>query len=253
MTTHLVIPDGHAKPSEDLERFDLLNRFIKDLKPDVIINIGDAADMYSLNTFDKGKGSFNGASYEADINCAVDSFDRTFRGLGYKPRKVFCVGNHEYRITRVLEQSPELAGDKHGVSMGHLQLNHFFDDVVDYEGAAPGTISVDGVNYAHYHTSGAMGKAIGGENHARSLLLKGHMSSTCGHSHFLDYSTHVDGAGKRLHGLVCGSFKGPKNDAYAGTSARNYWRGVCVKRKVTNGGYDLQMVSLAQLEELYRK
>ena len=252
MTTHLVIPDGHAKPSEDLGRFDLLNKFIKDLKPDVVINIGDAADMHSLNTFDKGKGSFHGASYEADIKCTVESFDRTFHKTSKNMRKVFCVGNHEFRITRVLEQSPELAGETHGVSMKHLQLEKYFNDVVDYEGAAAGTIAIDGINYAHFHTSGAMGRPISGDNHARSLLLKGHMSATCGHSHFLDHSTHVDGAGRRLHGLVAGSFKGPKNDAYAGTSARNYWRGVCVKRMVNNGDYDLQMVSLAQLEELYK-
>lgn len=252
MTTHLVIPDGHAKPSEDLGRFYLLNKFIKDLKPDVVVNIGDAADMHSLNTFDKGKGSFHGASYEADINCTVESFDRTFHKTPKNIRKVFCVGNHEFRITRVLDQSPELAGETHGVSMKHLQLDKYFTDVVDYEGAAAGTINIDGINYAHFHTSGAMGRPISGDNHARSLLLKGHMSATCGHSHFLDYSTHVDGAGRRLHGLVAGSFKGPKNDAYAGTSARNYWRGVCVKRMVSNGSYDLQMVSLAQLDALYK-
>ena len=253
MTTHLVIPDGHAKPTEDLSRFDLLNKFIKQLKPDTIINIGDAADMHSLNSFDKGKGSFHGASYEADINVAVESFDRTFHKIGYKPRKVFCTGNHEHRISRVIDQSPEMEGVKHGVSMGHLQLDKYFNDVVEYEGAAAGTIVIDGINYAHFHTSGAMGRPISGDNHARSLLLKGHISATCGHSHFLDYSTHVDGAGRRLHGLVAGSFKGKKNDAYAGTSARNYWRGVCVKRQVSEGSYDLQMVSLAQLEELYGK
>ena len=253
MTTHLVIPDGHAKPTEDLYRFDLLNKFIKDLKPEVIINIGDAGDMHSLNSFDKGKGSFHGASYEADINCTVESFDKTFHKIGYKPRKIFCVGNHEFRISRAVEQAPEMEGDKFGISMKHLQLDHYFSDVVDYEGAAAGTINVDGINYAHFHTSGAMGKPIGGDNHARSLLLKGHMSATCGHSHFLDYSTHVDGQGKRLHGLVAGSFKGKKNDAYAGTSARNYWRGVAVKRLVSDGQYDLQMVSMKQLEALYKK
>jgi hypothetical protein len=251
-TTHLVIPDGHAKPNEYLERFDLLNRFIKDLNPDVVINIGDAADMHSLNSFDKGKGSFHGASYEADIDCTVESFDRTFHKTPQSIRKVFCMGNHEHRITRVLDQSPELAGDKHGVSMGHLQLDNYFDDVVEYEGAAAGTIDIDGIVYAHYLTSGAMGRPISGDNHARTLMLKGHRSSTVGHSHFLDYSTHVDGAGRRLHGLVAGSFKGPKNDAYAGTSARNYWRGVCVKRRVSNGDYDLQMVSMAQLEFMYK-
>ena len=214
MTTHLVIPDGHAKPGEDLSRFDLLNKFIKSLRPEVIINLGDAGDMHSLNSFDKG---FDGTSYEADIDCTIESFDRTLHNIKYKPkRKVFLVGNHEHRITRTVEQSPELAGDKHGVSMKHLQLDKYFSDVVDYEGAAPGTIMLDGINYAHY-------------------------------------STHVDGAGRRLHGLVAGSFKGKKNDAYAGTSARNYWRGVVVKRMVSNGSYDLQMVSMAQLEETYNK
>lgn len=251
MTTHLIIPDGHAKPSEDLRRFDLLNKLIKSIRPEVIVNIGDAGDMHSLNSFDKG---FDGTSYEADIDCTVESIDRTFHNIKYKPkRKVFCVGNHEHRITRTIEQSPELAGDKHGVSMKHLQLDKYFTDVVHYEGAAPGTIMIDGVNYAHYHTSGAMGRPISGDNHARSLLLKGHISSTCGHSHFLDYSTHVDGAGRRIHGLVAGSFKGHKNDAYAGTSARNYWRGICVKRLVKGGSYDLQLISMAQLEETYGK
>ena len=252
MTTHLVIPDGHAKPSEDLGRFDLLNKFIKDLKPDVVVNIGDAADMHSLNTFDKGKGSFHGASYEADINCTVESFDRTFHKTPKNIRKVFCTGNHEHRITRVLDQSPELAGDKHGVSMNHLQLDNYFDDVVPYEGAAAGTIVVDGISYSHYLTSGAMGRPISGDNHARSLLMKGHMSATVGHSHFFDYSTHVNAAGRRMHGLVAGCFKGKKNDAYAGTSARNYRRGVCVKRMVEDGNYDLQFVSLEQLEQLYK-
>ena len=253
MTVHLVIPDGHAKPSEDLVRFDLLRMLIRHIKPDVIVKIGDAADMHSLNSFDKGKGSFTGASYEADIDIAVESFDRTFHKIGYKPRKVFCVGNHEYRISRAVDQSPELAGDKHGISMKHLQLDKYFDDVVDYEGAAAGTIDIGGVVYAHYLTSGAMGRPISGDNHARSLLVKGHRSATVGHSHFFDYSTHVDSSGKRLMGLVAGSFKGPKNDAYAGTSARNYWRGVCVKRQVADGSYDLQMISLAQLEVAYKK
>tara|TARA_R110000824_G_scaffold44036_1_gene128437 strand:+ start:2390 stop:3151 length:762 start_codon:yes stop_codon:yes gene_type:complete len=250
-TTHLVIPDSHSKPGEDLSRFDLLNKLIRDIKPDVIVNIGDAADMHSLNTFDKGKGSFHGASYELDINAAVESFDRTFHKVRRRARRVFCVGNHEHRISRVLDQSPELSGDKHGVSMGHLQLDKYFDDVVGYEGAAPGTIDISGIVYSHFLTSGAMGKPISGDNHARTLLMKGHRSATVGHSHMLDFSTLVDSSGKRLMGLVSGSFKGPKADAYAGTTARAYWRGICIKRCVGNGSYDLETVSMAQLDALY--
>ncbi|MBS0126892.1 hypothetical protein KB874_22745 [Aestuariicoccus sp. KMU-90] len=138
-----------------------------------------------------------------------------------------------------------------GISFDDLSLEDYYTDVVDYEGSAPGTIEIDGVIYAHYLTAGAMGRPISGDNHARNLLMKGHRSATVGHSHFLDYSTHVDASGRRLHGLVAGCHKSNKADAYAGTSARNYWRGVAIKRNVQDGNYDLHLVSAQELERIY--
>ena len=37
----LVIPDGHAHPDYDNDRFDYLGRFILDQRPDTIVCIGD--------------------------------------------------------------------------------------------------------------------------------------------------------------------------------------------------------------------
>jgi hypothetical protein len=56
--TYLVVPDQHAHPDHNNDRADYLGKFIKDLKPHVVVNIGDAADLASLSTFDKGKHSF---------------------------------------------------------------------------------------------------------------------------------------------------------------------------------------------------
>ena len=44
--THLVIGDSHAKPGINNDRYTWAGRLAVDLKPDVIIDIGDWADMW---------------------------------------------------------------------------------------------------------------------------------------------------------------------------------------------------------------
>ena len=48
MKKHLVIPDCQVKSDVPLENLEWIGRYIVDKKPDVIINIGDFADMPSL-------------------------------------------------------------------------------------------------------------------------------------------------------------------------------------------------------------
>jgi 3',5'-cyclic AMP phosphodiesterase CpdA len=52
---HLIIPDQHAHPEYLNKRADYVGQLIKDLKPDVVINLGDAADIASWS-FKKGCG-----------------------------------------------------------------------------------------------------------------------------------------------------------------------------------------------------
>ncbi len=45
MTTHCVIPDTQIRPGDDLEFLSCIGRFLVKKQPDVIIQIGDWADM----------------------------------------------------------------------------------------------------------------------------------------------------------------------------------------------------------------
>ena len=45
---HLIIGDSHAHPDFNNERFTWLGKLIHDSRPDVVVNIGDMADMASL-------------------------------------------------------------------------------------------------------------------------------------------------------------------------------------------------------------
>ena len=69
----LVIPDAHAHPNYDNERFSWAGNLIAEEKPDTIICLGDLADFPSLSGWDKGTASFQGRRYKADCDAAVDA------------------------------------------------------------------------------------------------------------------------------------------------------------------------------------
>ena len=48
----LVFSCAHTAPEVSNERFDWLGHYIADVKPDMVIDLGDGADMCSLNSFD---------------------------------------------------------------------------------------------------------------------------------------------------------------------------------------------------------
>ena len=251
MTIHLVIPDQHAHPQHNNDRADYLSKLIIDLRPDVVINIGDAADMPSLSSYDKGKRSFHGRTYRADINAHLDFQDRLWGPVKKRKRKlpsrIFCIGNHEQRIEKALDLSPELAGS---IGIEDLNLREWYDTIVPYEGGTPGTISIDNVRYAHYFVSGLMGRPIGGEHPGYSILSKGFGSATCGHSHLFDISVRTNIDGQKILGCTAGVYQDYDSD-WAGVCNRLWSRGVLVKRNVSNGTYDPQWISLEALKKEY--
>lgn len=254
MKTHLVIPDQHAHPSANNRRADWLGKLILDIKPDVVVNIGDAADLASMGDYEKGKATFIGASYSKDIEAHRDFQDRMWapmrKAKKKRPYSVFCIGNHEHRIERALNISPELAGERFGISMKDLALEDYYHEVIPYSGGTPGIKEIDGVLYAHYTVSGLMGRPIGGEHHAYSLLAKNLQSTTVGHSHQFDFSVRSTVAGKKMMGLVCGVYQ-DYDSKWAGNVNRLWSSGVVVKRQVENGTYDHQWISIKALEKEY--
>jgi len=64
---HLVIPDCQVKPGQSVKYLENIGKYIAEKQPEVIVCIGDFADMPSLSSYDVGKKSFEGRTYKADV------------------------------------------------------------------------------------------------------------------------------------------------------------------------------------------
>lgn len=245
--THLIIPDSHAHPDFHNKRYEWLGNLIVDIKPDVVVDIGDWWDMPSLCSYDKGKKSFEGRRYKKDIEAGLDAQDRMMsiikRQKKKLPRFIRTLGNHEHRINKAVDLDPILEGT---IGINDLQSREYGWE--EYPFLHP--VEVDGVTYQHYFTSGIMGRPISGERHAQSLILKQLRSCTQGHSHLFDYCVRSDVRGRKIHGCVVGVFQDYEAD-YAGPANRMWNAGVVVKRGVENGEYDLEHISLKRLKQAY--
>jgi hypothetical protein len=251
---YLIVPDPHAHPDHHNERADWLGKFILDRKPDVVVNMGDTWDLPSLSSFDKGKASFNGANYEKDMDAGLDFQDRMWHPIKHskkkQPRKVFLEGNHEHRLSRVLEYEPHLAGDRYGISYKNFQLDNYYHDVVMYEGGTPGIITLDGISFAHFFVAGLMGRPIGGEHHAASLIAKNYSSCVAAHSHTVDWAVRSGSNGKTIMGLVAGVFQ-DFDSGWAGACNNLWWRGLVYLKNVEDGVYEPEFISMASLKKEY--
>lgn len=250
--THLVYGDAHAHPNFNNDRAEWLGKLIVDIRPDVIVNVGDNADMSSLSSYDKGLRHFYGKNYREDINAHLDFEEKVWtpiKKLKKKlPLRVYCVGNHDYRIERALDKSPELQG---AMSMKDLQLDHFYDEVVPYEGyGSPGLIEVDGIGYAHYVISGVSGKPLSAQHLGFQLLQKRHKSTTVGHQHVMSYDSQPLAQDKFIHGLALPCMTDYPVD-WAGMINGLWNRGVIIKRNVEDGDYDMEYISLKRLKKEY--
>ncbi|MCW4026782.1 MAG: hypothetical protein NWE76_04800, partial [Candidatus Bathyarchaeota archaeon] len=191
--TIMVVPDSHAKPGIPNHRYEWLGRMAVDLKPDYIVNLGDLWDMHSLNSFDKpGSKSFNGASYWKDIDVGLDGMLRfhsqldeynkgTKKDKKYNPELIFCIGNHEHRISKFIEAEPRF---EEIISTKDLRLEELGWEEVPF--LVPKKIL--GCSFSHYFTSGVMGRPISGMHQAASLLTKQFGTCIQGHTHTYDHS-----------------------------------------------------------------
>lgn len=252
--THLVIPDVQVKPGHDFTFLTRLGKYIVDKKPEVIVCIGDFADMPSLSSYDVGKKSFEGRRYKADISAAHEAMDALLSPIHeynskaklghrerYKPRLVLTLGNHEDRITRVVENDPKLEGT---ISLDDLQYDAKGWEV--YPFLQP--VMLDGVLYSHYFTSGVMGRPV---TSARMLVQKKHQSCVQGHVQNWEMYREVRGDGTPCMGLFVGSCY-EHNEDYLGPQGNNYDRGFWMLHEVRgDGSFQPMYVSLEFLKRRY--
>jgi hypothetical protein len=244
--TIMVVPDSHAHPDFSNERYDWLAELILDVKPDVVVDIGDWFDMPSLCSYDKGTKGFEGRRYNKDIEAGVEAQDRIRQRLKKAkkklPRFVRMLGNHENRINRAVNEDAVLDGV---ISMKDLQSKEYGWEEYPFQQ----TVDIGGIDFAHYFTSGIMGRPIGGEHPGYTLLSKRHKSSTQGHAHTYDHAVRTRG-NQHIHGLVVGVYSDYHMD-YAGP-ANQLWRSqIVIKRNVCDGDYDLETINIRRLRDAY--
>lgn len=254
MTKHLFIPDVQAKDGVSLEHLSHIGQYIVDKKPDVIVQIGDFADMPSLSSYDKGKLSFEGRRYKKDIDATKEAMrlllapmkehNEKMRSQGhkmYKPTMILTLGNHEDRIDRAIDNQPELDGL---MSMDDLPYEDW--QVVPY--LKP--ITIDGVMYTHFNPNPMTGKPRGGR--AALQLEKVGVSFVCGHQQLLDVATRFLPCGKQQWGVIAGACY-THDESYKGHVGNKHWRGVIMLHDVEDGSFDPCIISLDYLKGKYGK
>ena len=243
--TILVIADTQAKPTESLEYMLWIGKYIADVKPDVVVHIGDHYDMPSLSSYDKGKASAEGRRFVDDLNAGNKGLEllnlAIHKDPTYNPRKVFCKGNHEHRIDRYVEDNPELIGV---IGTELLPLEAYGWEVHDF--LHP--VEIEDIYFVHYLANPMTGKPYSGT--ASSILKTVGKSFVVGHKQVLDITIRPTIDGRQQIGIINGACY-PFEEKYKGVFGNVHYRGITVLTEVKEGFGCPSFISLDHMKELY--
>jgi hypothetical protein len=249
----LVIPDCQVKPGVPTEHLEWAGKAICEYRPDVIVNIGDFADMPSLSTHDKaGSKYFEGKRYKDDIKAAKEGMAKLLKPLRnlqkiqkeskhkiYKPRMVLTLGNHENRINRAVDNNPMLDGVIGVEDLGYdkdWEVHKFLHPLF-----------INGVGFCHYFPVGIMGRPASSAN---VLVNKLHQSCIAGHQQGKQVAYGKRADGTPICGIIAGSYYLHDED-YMDKMTNAHWRGLVILNEVENGAFDEMFLSMKYLEKKY--
>lgn len=253
MTTILVIPDCQVKTNVPTHHLSWLGQFIIDKRPDVIVQIGDFADMPSLSSYDVGKKAFEGRRYRDDVESVdaalrkllnplryLQDFQKKVKKKIYNPRLVMTLGNHDERINRAVNNDPKLDGV---LSISDLQYEEFGWEVYPFLDV----VSINGIAFSHYFPTGSAGRPA---STANAQLTKQHQSCIAGHQQGLQIATGKRADGTLLTSVIAGSCY-LHDEEYLGKQGNNHWRGALMLHNCENGSFDLNLLPMKYLKEKY--
>lgn len=257
MTRTLVIPDAHVAPDQDLYRFGVLGCCIESLRPDNIVVLGDFVSLDSLSHWDQDKPLImENRRYHRDIEAGLDALELMTRPMKtlqekqrrnkekiYRPRMVWCHGNHENRLERYLEKIPELHGQ---LSIeADLELAHFgFTEIVPYKEFA----EIEGSWFTHAVMNGAGAPAQGkyavfraGELCSKSVVF--------GHLHRKEMVNFRRHGSPLIQVVSAGAFFDETPDYSKGANSAR-WFGTLLLHHTGEGTFDIDEYSMERMEEV---
>ena len=251
----LVIPDCQVKEGVPLEHLSWAGKAICEFRPDVVVNIGDFADMPSLSTHDvKGSKYFEGLRYKKDVDVVKSAMQLMLKPLRelqtkqklnkdkvYKPRVVMLLGNHENRIDRAINNNPTLEGL---ISTKDLE---YAKDWEVHEFLRP--VFISGVGFNHYWPVGAMGRPASSSG---AILSKLHMSCIAGHQQGKQVAYGKRADGKPICAIIAGSYY-LHDESYMDQLSNKHWRGLLVMNEVEDGHFDEMFLSIEYLGRKYNE
>lgn len=250
---HLVIPDAQVKDGVPLDHLRWAGMYAAAKKPDVIVCIGDFADMPSLSQYDVGKKCFEGRTYVRDIEVTKDAMSQLLgpiqkeisrsrnSGEEWVPKMVLTLGNHEQgRIDRAIQSDRKL---EKLISVDDLGYREFGWDVVPYLNVR----TIHGISYSHYFTSGVLDRPV---TSARALLTKRHCSAVMGHVQRRDIAYDYTAQGKQITAIFAGSFY-QHDEPYMSKQGNRHWRGIWMLHNVCEGEFDECPIPLEYLKQKY--
>lgn len=243
---HVLIPDMQVHPDHTKDHCEWIGRYIADKQPDVVVNIGDFADMPSLSTYDMGRKAGEGARYSRDIEACHEGMERLMNPIArktrYNPEMYLTLGNHEERILRHINAYPHLEGT---LGVEDLAYKDYGWEVSDF--LVP--VTVDGIAYSHYFANPFSGRPFGGS--AENVLKNVGHSCVQGHKQTLEVATRTNPiTGAQQWSIIAGAAY-PYDFDYKGPTGNLHWRGVVMLNEVKDGDCDPMFVSLEYLAKEY--
>ena len=247
------IPDLQIKPNVPLDHLKWIGTYLAEKKPDIIVQIGDAADMHSLSSYDVGTKAFEGRSYREDVEVVKDGMSMLMRPIQeeqlrlvrnrdkrWNPELLLTLGNHEDRINRAINLDRKLDGL---ISISDLGFDDFGWNVFPFLKV----VVREGIAFSHFFTSGVMGRPV---TTSQMLLTKKHMSCIAGHQQgrSIAYGRRADGI--EMTAIICGSCY-QHNEEYLGEQNNTHFRGMYMLHEVKDGSFDEMAVSLDYLRRTY--
>ena len=249
----LVIPDAQIRKGVPIEHLSWAGQYLVDKKPDVVVCLGDFADMPSLSTHDKaGSKHFEGLRYRDDIESAQEAM----RGLldpllqlqqqqkknkerVYRPQMHMLLGNHEERINKAVNNLPMLEGTINTKDLGYetdWNVHEFLHPLV-----------IEGVVFNHYFPVGALGRPA---SSAATMVSKLHQSCIAGHQQGRQVAYGRKADGSSITCIIAGSFY-LHDEKYMDVASNKHWRGLVMLNEVQDGFFDEMFISVNYLRNKY--
>lgn len=238
----IVIPDPQCKPGVPLDHMKWAADYIADEKPDGVLCLGDLWDMPSLSTYEaKAKKSWERRRYDEDIAAGNEGMKllSSYRDRWQPSWEWYLDGNHDHRITRMLQEEPQWTGQVglHDRWTEGWEVKPFLEVV-----ELPGTE----ILASHYFTGPTSPRPIGGTAH--NLLRKVGKSCIMGHRQILDSACSYLPDGTQRRAVIAGSYY-LHDEHYRQSNGE--WRGVLVLNEVIGGTWDQCEVSIGYLRRKY--